>query len=54
MDPQHKLLYVFLSNRVYPTRNNSKLSTMNVRTNLHQALYDAMKESQGVAAQSMR
>jgi beta-glucosidase-like glycosyl hydrolase/CubicO group peptidase (beta-lactamase class C family) len=54
MDPQHKLLYVFLSNRVYPTRNNSKLSTMNVRTNLHQALYDAIKESQAVTAQSMR
>jgi CubicO group peptidase (beta-lactamase class C family) len=54
MDPRHNLLYIFLSNRVYPTRNNSKLSTMNVRTNLHQALYDAIKESQAVTAQSMR
>ena len=54
MDPKYNLLYIFLSNRVYPTRNNSKLSTMNVRTNIHQAIYDAMKESQAVTAQSMR
>ncbi len=45
MDPKSKILYVFLSNRVYPTRNNSKLSSLNIRTGVHQAIYDAMKES---------
>ncbi len=54
MDPQTNLLYIFLSNRVYPTRNNPRLSSMNVRTNIHQAIYDAMQESQAVTAQSMR
>ena len=39
-DPTHKILIVFLSNRVYPTRENRKLYTMNIRPKLHQALYD--------------
>ena len=30
-DPANDLLFVFLSNRVYPTRNNSKIYQLNVR-----------------------
>lgn len=41
-DPQTGLLIVFLSNRVYPTRDNKKLLNYNVRTNIHQILYDAI------------
>ena len=32
VDPVHNLTYVFLSNRVYPTRDNIKISTLNIRT----------------------
>jgi len=39
-DPKHKLVLVFLSNRVYPTRNNRKLYSMGIREKLHQILYD--------------
>lgn len=32
VDPKYNLVYVFLSNRVYPSRNNTKISTLNIRT----------------------
>jgi CubicO group peptidase (beta-lactamase class C family) len=43
VDPKHDLVYVFLSNRVYPTRENNKISQMNVRTNVQQVIYDAIE-----------
>ncbi|UFH57371.1 glycoside hydrolase family 3 N-terminal domain-containing protein [Spirosoma sp. KNUC1025] len=42
-DPAYNLTYVFLSNRVYPTRNNNKISSLNTRTNIVEALYQATK-----------
>ena len=42
-DPAYNLTYVFLSNRVYPTRNNNKLGSLNTRTNVIEALYRATK-----------
>ncbi len=42
-DPENKLLLVFFSNRVYPTRNNRKLYTLDIRPRLHQACYDAIE-----------
>ncbi len=45
VDPKYNLVYVFLSNRVYPTRNNSKLSDLNVRTNILEEVYKALKIS---------
>jgi CubicO group peptidase (beta-lactamase class C family) len=41
-DPEHQLVFVFLSNRVNPDANNSKLSDLNVRTNIQQVVYDAI------------
>jgi CubicO group peptidase (beta-lactamase class C family) len=41
-DPEHNLLYIFFSNRVYPTRANTKLYQLGIRPRIHQALYDAM------------
>lgn len=41
-DPEHNLLYIFFSNRVYPTRNNTKLYQLGIRPRIHQVLYDAM------------
>ncbi|HYG20903.1 MAG TPA: serine hydrolase, partial [Ohtaekwangia sp.] len=42
MDPESGLLYIFLSNRVNPTRDNTRLYQLNTRTAIQQALYDAM------------
>ena len=45
MDPQTGLLYVFLSNRVNPTRDNTRLYQLNTRTQIQQVLYDALHSS---------
>ncbi|WP_372775758.1 glycoside hydrolase family 3 N-terminal domain-containing protein [Mangrovibacterium sp.] len=42
MDPKYKILLVFLSNRVNPTRNNNKISQLNIRPALHQIIYDSL------------
>ena len=42
IDPAEELIVIFLSNRVYPTRANRKLYTMNIRPRIHQAAYDAI------------
>ena len=41
-DPKENLIYIFLSNRVTPTRNNNKLGQLNVRPNIHEAIYSAI------------
>jgi CubicO group peptidase (beta-lactamase class C family) len=45
-DPENKLVYIFLSNRVYPDAGNQELSRLNIRTNIHQAAYDLLKKFQ--------
>ncbi|HEY3388136.1 MAG TPA: glycoside hydrolase family 3 N-terminal domain-containing protein [Prolixibacteraceae bacterium] len=42
-DPSDGLVYIFLSNRVYPTRDNNKISDLNVRTDILQELYDEIR-----------
>jgi beta-glucosidase-like glycosyl hydrolase/CubicO group peptidase (beta-lactamase class C family) len=44
MDPGENLLYIFMSNRVHPTRNNTRLYQLNTRTKIQQVLYDAIKK----------
>lgn len=39
VDPLNKVVYVFLSNRVYPTSWNNKLSKMHVRGNIQSLIY---------------
>jgi beta-N-acetylhexosaminidase len=41
-DPDTGILYIFMSNRIYPTRNNSKIFELNIRPSIHQAIYDAL------------
>jgi len=41
-DPEKQIVYVFLSNRVYPDANNSKLIKTNVRTRIQEIIYDAI------------
>ncbi len=42
MDPENGLLYIFLSNRVTPTRENTRLYQLNTRTKIQQVMYDAI------------
>ena len=44
VDPENGLLYVFLSNRVYPDASNYKLLKMDLRTDLHQLVYDIINK----------
>jgi beta-N-acetylhexosaminidase len=48
-DPTENVVYVFLSNRVYPSASNRKLAEMDIRTNLQQAFYDAINKNREVA-----
>lgn len=41
-DPKNGLVYVFLSNRVYPDASNRKIINTSVRTRVQQLLYDAI------------
>ncbi len=41
-DPEYDLLYIFLSNRVFPTRNNRKLIQNNIRTRIQDLIYESI------------
>lgn len=43
VDPDNQLVYVFISNRVYPHRWPNKLSTLNIRTRIQDVLYQAIE-----------
>jgi beta-N-acetylhexosaminidase len=43
VDPKYDLVYIFLSNRVNPTRNNPLLSSLLVRGKIQDALIEAIK-----------
>jgi CubicO group peptidase (beta-lactamase class C family) len=45
VDPAENLIYIFLSNRVYPDPNNKKIVDMNIRTDIQQVIYDAIAKS---------
>ncbi|WP_367615703.1 glycoside hydrolase family 3 N-terminal domain-containing protein [Pontibacter liquoris] len=42
VDPENKLIYIFLSNRVYPDAGNNKLVKYNIRTRIHDVVYKAI------------
>jgi len=44
-DPSVNLNYVFLSNRVYPTRENPKISTLNIRTAIMDVVYEELRKN---------
>ncbi len=43
-DPENGLVYVFLSNRVYPDMYNTTIMDKDIRTNIHQLFYDSLKK----------
>ena len=44
VDPETQIVYVFLSNRVYPTRENTKLATNNIRPEVQRLIQEAIIE----------
>ncbi len=42
VDPDYNLVYIFLSNRVFPRSDNYKISKHDFRTKIQQAIYDAI------------
>ena len=44
-DPENGLIFVFLSNRVYPDADENKLAKLGIRGKIHKTLYDAFKIS---------
>ncbi|MCG8476367.1 MAG: serine hydrolase [Cytophagales bacterium] len=41
-DPEENLIYVFISNRTYPDSENKKLIELNIRTRIHDLVYEAL------------
>lgn len=39
VDPRYNLVYLFLSNRVYPTASPNKLANLNIRTDIQELIY---------------
>jgi beta-N-acetylhexosaminidase len=42
-DPENQLVYIFLSNRVYPDADENKLAKSGIRTKIQEIIYDAVK-----------
>ncbi|MFQ5445436.1 MAG: glycoside hydrolase family 3 N-terminal domain-containing protein [Saprospiraceae bacterium] len=43
-DPDNNLVYIFLSNRTYPSMHNYKLKKMNTRVKVQDAVYEALEK----------
>lgn len=46
-DPEHDLIFIFLSNRIYPNIKNRKLFRSRIRERAHQVVYDALGTYKG-------
>ncbi|MEI6947997.1 glycoside hydrolase family 3 N-terminal domain-containing protein [Paraflavisolibacter sp. H34] len=46
VDPQSKLVYIFLSNRVYNTKDDNLLSELNIRGKIQDVIYKALKREE--------
>lgn len=49
-DPNNGLVFVFVSNRVYPDAKINRLAQLDIRSNIHELLYEAVKEIKGSSA----
>jgi beta-glucosidase-like glycosyl hydrolase/CubicO group peptidase (beta-lactamase class C family) len=43
-DPENQLIYVFLSNRVYPKATNNALLDLGIRTQIHDLIYESIEK----------
>jgi beta-glucosidase-like glycosyl hydrolase/CubicO group peptidase (beta-lactamase class C family) len=46
IDPTNNMIYIFLSNRVNPSRSPNRLSTLNIRERIQEELYNALDNKQ--------
>ena len=44
VDPKNDMFYIFLSNRVCPTRNNKAFSRISARSNIHSIIYRNLRD----------
>jgi beta-glucosidase-like glycosyl hydrolase/CubicO group peptidase (beta-lactamase class C family) len=44
VDPEYNLVYVFLSNRVYPSAENNKITQLGIRNKVLDVIYEAIKK----------
>lgn len=44
VDPDNKMIYIFLSNRVFPERSPNRLSTLKIRERIQDELYKALNK----------
>ncbi|WP_460910004.1 glycoside hydrolase family 3 N-terminal domain-containing protein [Spirosoma areae] len=43
VDPDQELIFVFLSNRIYPTAGNNAINTTKLRRRIHEVIYSAVQ-----------
>jgi len=43
-DPEEEIVYIFLSNRTFPTMKNRLLYKLNIRSEVHRRIYEALKD----------
>jgi len=41
-DPEHDIIFIFLSNRTYPSMNNNKFGKKNYRPRVQTVIYDSL------------
>lgn len=44
IDPENETILIFLSNRVYPDAKTNKLAKLNIRTDIHDLIYEILKD----------
>ncbi|NNE03328.1 MAG: serine hydrolase, partial [Eudoraea sp.] len=44
-DPKNRLVFIFLSNRVHPSRDHRNLYAMHIRTSLQQLFYAYFRDT---------
>lgn len=44
IDPDNNMIYIFLSNRVYPSRSPNKLSSLDIRSRVQEGIYKAIEK----------
>lgn len=49
IDPEHQLVYIFLSNRLYPSPDKDKLQKLKIRPRIQDAVYEALGIAPGPA-----
>jgi hypothetical protein len=42
VDPDNQLIYIFLSNRIYPSRLHTQLTELGIRSRIQDVIYDAI------------